>query len=110
MRFTDFTRATRSHTLARATTATKAILDAARLLFSEVQPLIQERGLTLIGLSVGNLDRDGFVQMELPFERQDRRCLDNTLDEIRKRFGSSAVTRGALVGKDSGMIMPMLPD
>lgn len=110
MRFADFTRATRSHTMARATTATKAVLDAARLLLAEAQPLIEDRGLTLIGLSVGNLDREGYVQMELPFERQDRRSLDNTLDAIRKRYGTSAVTRGGLVGKGSGIEMPMLPD
>jgi DNA polymerase IV len=110
LRFADFTRASRSHTLARATTATQAILDAARLLLAEAQPLIETRGLTLVGLSVGNLGKDGFVQMELPFERQDRRRLDNTLDAIRSRFGSSAVTRGALVGKDPGLVMPMLPD
>jgi DNA polymerase-4 len=110
LRFADFSRATRSHTLSRATTATNTILGAARLLLDEARPLIETRGLTLVGLSVGNLDRDGYVQMELPFERQDRRGLDNTLDAIRKRFGSSAVTRGALVGKGSGLEMPMLPD
>jgi DNA polymerase-4 len=110
LRFADFSRATRSHTLSRATTATHTILAAARLLLDEARPLIETRGLTLVGLSVGNLDRDGYVQMELPFERQDRRSLDNALDAIRTRFGTSSVTRGALVGKDTGIVMPMLPD
>jgi DNA polymerase-4 len=43
-------------------------------------------------------------------ERQDRGALDHTLDAVRNRFGSSAVTRGVLVGKDQGWEMPMLPD
>ncbi len=110
LRFADFTRATRSRTLPRATTTTQTILDTARGLLAEAQPLITERGLTLIGVSVGNLGRNGFVQLELPFERQDQNSLDTALDAVRKRFGSQAVTRGALVGKDPGLVMPMLPD
>jgi DNA polymerase IV len=110
LRFADFTRATRSHTLARATTATQTILDAARDLMAQALPLIEERGLTLVGIAVGNLGKHGYVQLELPFDGLDRRSLDMTLDAVRKRFGSSAVTRGALVGKDPGWVMPMLPD
>jgi len=110
LRFADFTRATRSHTLARATTATQTILDTARTLLATAFPMIDERGLTLVGISVGNLGTQGFVQLELPFERQDGRALDHTLDAVRNRFGSAAVTRGVLVGKDPGWEMPMLPD
>jgi DNA polymerase IV len=110
LRFADFTRATRSHTLARATTATQIILDTARNLLETALPMINDKGLTLIGVSVANLGSQGFFQPELPFERQDRRALDHTLDAVRNRFGSSAVTRGVLVGKDQGWEMPMLPD
>ncbi|WP_117215469.1 DNA polymerase IV [Allorhizocola rhizosphaerae] len=111
LRFPDFTRATRSRSLPRATTTTQTILDTARDLLTEALPLIAERGgLTLIGVSVGNLGRNGHMQLELPFERQDQNSLDSALDAVRKRFGSQAVTRGALVGKDPGLVMPMLPD
>jgi DNA polymerase-4 len=110
LRFADFTRATRSLTVPRETTATHEILSVARSLLAEAQPLIVVRGLTLIGISVGNLSQNDFVQLELPFERVDRRVLDSTLDAVRVRFGSRSVTRGDLVGKDPGLEMPMLPD
>jgi DNA polymerase IV len=110
LRFADFTRATRSLTMPRETTATHQILAVARSLLAEAQPLIAVRGLTLIGVAVGNLSQNDFVQLELPFERADRRVLDSTLDAVRGRFGSRAVTRGVLVGKDPGLEMPMLPD
>jgi DNA polymerase-4 len=110
LRFSDFTRATRSQTMPRETTATHQILTVARSLLAEAQPLIAVRGLTLIGVAVGNLSQNDFVQLELPFDRADRRVLDSTLDAVRVRFGNRSVTRGALVGKDSGLEMPMLPD
>jgi DNA polymerase-4 len=110
LRFADFTRATRSRTLARETTATHTILNTARGLLTEAGDLIQTRGLTLVGIAVGNLDDHGFVQLELPFEGVDRRSLDNALDAVRERFGTASVTRGVLVGKDPGLVMPMLPD
>jgi DNA polymerase-4 len=110
LRFADFTRATRSQTMPRETLATHTILQVARSLLLQAQPLIGVRGLTLIGVAVGNLSTNDFVQLELPFERADRRVLDSTLDAVRVRFGSASVTRGALVGKDPGLVMPMLPD
>jgi DNA polymerase-4 len=32
------------------------------------------------------------------------------LDAVRVKFGTSAVTRAVLLGKDEGLSMPMLPD
>jgi DNA polymerase-4 len=109
LRFTDFTRATRSHTLPRATSHTQTILDATRRLLATALPMIEERGITLIGISVGSLD-DRFLQLPLPFVEQDGVALDAALDAVRDRFGSTAVTRGALVGHNPGLEMPMLPD
>jgi DNA polymerase-4 len=37
-------------------------------------------------------------------------ALDLALDEVRARFGSSAITRAVLVGRDRGLVMPLLPD
>ena len=110
LRFNDFSRATRSHTLLRATVQTQTVLDAARTLLATAQPMIETRGLTLVGISVGNLGTKGYVQLELPFDDLDRASLDSAMDAIRDRFGSSSVTRGVLLGRDPGLTMPMLPD
>jgi DNA polymerase IV len=108
LRFSDFTRATRSHTLAEATAHTPTILVTARGLLADAMPMIERDGLTLIGISLSNLENDDAVQLALPLDR--RRALDATLDTVRDRFGSDAITRAALVGRDPGIVMPLLPD
>lgn len=123
LRFNDFSRVTRSHTLPQATASTDAILSAARDLVATAGPLIAERGLTLVGFAVSNIDREGAQQLELelPFESSgDKRrttgtpehllAVDSAMDEVRRRFGNASVTRGVLVGRDPGLEMPMLPD
>ena len=111
LRFDDFGRVTRSHTMPRATASTDVILSAARELVTAAAPLIAERGLTLVGFAVSNIDRHGAQQLELPFsEVADSVALDGAVDEVRKRYGNSAVTRGVLVGRDPGLEMPHLPD
>ncbi len=110
MRFNDFTRATRSHTLIRATSRTQALLGAARDLLAESEPLIAHRGLTLLGITLANLDDADALQPELPFERQPGERLDHALDEVKNKFGSDAVTRAVLLGKDQGISVPLLPD
>jgi DNA polymerase-4 len=110
LRFDDFSRATRSHTLPRATAHTQTILDAARGLLATALPMIERRGLTLVGVAVGNLDNDRTEQLTLPFDRQSGGDLDAALDAVRDRFGSSAVTRAVLLGRDPGPTVPLLPD
>jgi DNA polymerase IV len=110
LRFADFTRATRSHTLPQATAETQAILAAARELLEVARPMIERQGLTLVGIAVSNLENDDGVQLALPFDRWSGGALDAALDEVRTRYGSTAVTRGVLVGRDQGLTMPMLPD
>jgi DNA polymerase IV len=110
LRFDDFSRATRSHTLPYATDHTETILASARGLLATARPLIELRGLTLVGLAVANLDDDGAVQLELPFRRASGSALDAALDEVRRRFGPDAVTRAVLLGRDQGLTMPLLPD
>jgi DNA polymerase IV len=110
LRFADFTRATRSHTLPRATAGTGTILAAARGLLATAMPLIERQGLTLVGIAVTNLDDERAVQLVLPFERDVEGALDTALDEVRARFGTGAVTRAVLLGRDQGMSMPLLPD
>jgi DNA polymerase-4 len=100
LRFNDFSRATRSHTLVRATARTEPILDAARQLLVAAMPMIERRGVTLVGVTFTNLDSDGFIQLELPFDRRPLGALDVTLDRVRDRFGSAAITRAVLLGRD----------
>jgi len=111
LRFDDFGQVTRSHTLPRATASTDVILTAARGLVAAAAPLIAERGLTLVGFAVSNIDRDGAQQLELPFDAAgDLLALDSAVDEVRQRFGNASVMRGVLLGRDPGLEMPMLPD
>ncbi len=110
LRFDDFTRATRSSTMYWGTAHTQTILVAARSLLRATAPLIDRRGLTLVGIAVGNLDNDSAVQLELPFDRNGGGELDTALDAVRDKFGSASVTRAVLLGRDPGFTMPMLPD
>ncbi len=108
MRFDDFSRATRSYTMPEATDQTPTILHTANGLLRASMPLIERRGLTLIGIALTNLSDAGAVQLVLPFDRT--RDLDAVVDRVRDRFGSNAITRGVLVGRDSGIWVPLLPD
>ena len=110
MRFDDFTRAARSHTLPRPTSHTPTILRGLRNLVAQATPMIEQRGLTLLGVAVMNLDNDGYLQLELPFEQDSGTELDSALDRVRDRFGSASITRGALLGRDQAITLPMLPD
>jgi DNA polymerase-4 len=110
LRFADFTRATRSHTLCQATAHTETILATARRLLAASTPMIECQGLTLVGVAVSNLSDDSAVQLALPFDRHSGDALDAAIDEVRNRFGSAAITRAVLLGRDQGITMPLLPD
>jgi DNA polymerase-4 len=110
LRFDDFTRATRSHTLSEATAQTQTILATARGLLATAMPMIERQGLTLVGVALGNLEDDRYIQLALPFDRQRASTLDAALDRVRDRFGSAAITRAVLLGRDQGLSVPLLPD
>lgn len=110
LRFDDLTRATRSHTLPQSTAQTQTILATARALVEAATPLIERQGITLIGISLTNLDNDDAIQLALPFDRRWLPSLDAALDDLRDRFGSSVVTRAVLLGRDQGLSTPLLPD
>jgi DNA polymerase-4 len=110
LRFGDFSRATRSHTMRRPTAQTQTILVALRGLLAAATPMIERRGLTLIGVAVTNLEDAGQRQLELPFEPDRSEALDQALDEVRRRFGPKAVSRAVLLGRDPGLTVPLLPD
>jgi DNA polymerase-4 len=110
LRFDDFSRATRSFTMTRATAETQVIADTARGLLAAAVPMIERRGLTLVGVAVGNLENDRPVQLTFPFDADDSAALDAAVDEIRNRFGLAAITRGVLLGRKPGLTVPLLPD
>jgi len=109
LRFDDFSRATRSHTMPRSTSHTQTILRAVKGLLDTAMPMIEREGITLVGISVSNLDNDDAVQLALPFDRYSD-ALDAALDDLRERFGTAAVTRATQVGRDPGLTVPLLPD
>ncbi|HET7555125.1 MAG TPA: DNA polymerase IV [Gaiellaceae bacterium] len=110
LRFDDFSRATRSHTLRQPTANTGVILATATGLLEEAAPLIEERGITLVGVAVGNLGDGTALQLALPLDRRHSDALDAALDEVWQRFGPRAVTRAVLIGRSRGVEMPLLPD
>jgi DNA polymerase IV len=110
LRFDDFSRATRSGTLRRATAETRTIRDTARGLLATAMPTIERRGITLIGIAVCNLENDLPKQLMLPFAVSRSAALDAALDEIGDRYGVTAMSRAVLLGRDAGLVMPMLPD
>ena len=110
LRFGDFSRATRSHTLPRSSAQTSLILATARALLAAATPEIDRRGITLVGIAVANLETDDAVQLTLPFAQSNSDALDGAVDAVRNRFGSAAITRGVLLGRDPRWAMPHLPD
>jgi DNA polymerase-4 len=107
LRFDDFRRATRSRTLGEPTDRTDTILAAARVLLVAARPTIEQRGITLVGVALSNLDDSGPGQLAL----DDRAAtLDSTLDELRERFGTEAITRAVLLDRDEHPRLPLLPD
>jgi DNA polymerase-4 len=110
LRFNDFSRATRSTTLTEPTAQTQKILATARGLLAAAMPLIEAQGITLIGVSLSNLYDDWAIQLALPFDRQRESAIDAVLDDIRDRFGTRAITRAVLLGRDNHLTVPLLPD
>jgi DNA polymerase-4 len=111
LRFGDFSRATRSQTLPRATAATRTVLATVRALLVASRNTIDRRGLTLVGVTVSNLNpRDAGTQLELSLDGRCLDALDAVLDEIRRRVGPSAVTRATLLHRDVGLSHWLFPD
>ena len=110
LRFDDLSRGTRSLTLAEATSDTEKILAAARELLRRATPIIESRGITLVGITLTNLTNDRAIQLALPFDRKPRSELDSAIDSVRARFGTSAITRAVLLGRTRDIEVPLLPD
>jgi DNA polymerase-4 len=106
LRFGDYERASRSHTLPFATAGTQTILSVVRSLFAAAAPLVGRHGLTLVGVAVSSLEDGRFRQLALGPDD----AVDAAVDAIRARFGTTSIQRGVLVGRDPGIEMPLPPD
>ncbi|KRB36519.1 DNA polymerase IV [Microbacterium sp. Root180] len=110
LRYGDYAKATRSHSVRHPTDRTAVLLSVARALLAAALPTVEERGITLIGISLSGLARVDSIQPELPIEWDDGARLDTVLDAVRDRFGSAAVSRATQLGRDPGWSTPVLPE
>lgn len=110
LRFGDYVKATRSRSLGAPTDRTAILLTMARALVAGSHAEIAERGITLIGVSLSQLDHAARVQPELPIDWGDEERLDTVLDALRDRFGAESVARAAQLGRDPGWSSPLLPE
>ena len=106
VRFGDFETITRSTTLDRATDLTDDLWRAGRTLFNRwagaaFSP-VRLIGFTAETLTLPNAQADLFPDAS----RDRRRRLDNTLDAINDRFGTSAVHRAGSTPRRSRDVPP----
>jgi DNA polymerase IV len=71
--------------------------------------LIEARGITLVGISLTNLEDTDPLQLTLEEDWRPH-ALDEALDRVKDRYGTSAITRAVLVGRNPGISMPLLAD
>jgi DNA polymerase-4 len=128
LRFADWSRATRSHSLPVATTSGDRLAAVALGLLAAAAALVDARGLTLVGVALTGLEPDAAVQPELALEAatrgradasdlragrgaRDRGAgLDAATDAVADRFGSGALVRASLLRRGEGLAVPLLPD
>ncbi|MCB0867322.1 MAG: hypothetical protein KDB48_01365, partial [Solirubrobacterales bacterium] len=82
---------------------------------NESREEIGEKGLTLIAISLGNLEAADTVQMELPLDQgpgpaRESPALDRAVDDVRSRFGDDVINRASMIDADQGSPVPVLPD
>jgi DNA polymerase-4 len=94
LRWSDFTTITRQMTLKQATHQDDVITQSALALFEQAWQT--NRPVRLIGVGVANLEEHG-VQLDLweTKDNQKSRRLQDTLDELRDRFGNESMKRGS---------------
>jgi DNA polymerase-4 len=110
LRFGDFAKATRSRSVGAATDRTAVLLAVAQGLLAAAAIEIEQRGITLIGISLSNLRSVDGLQPELPIDWSEGASLDTVLDAVRDRFGATSLARAAQLGRDPGWSTPVLPE
>jgi DNA polymerase-4 len=98
VRFADLRSVTRSVTLAAPVSATAMLAEiAVDLVRGVLAKNPDEKAISLLAISVSNLEQHPIMQLELPFALEARWMVDCAIDKIRDRFGSEAVGYGAVV-------------
>src|SRR5258705_9416072 len=111
VRFADLHSVTRSITLDAPIAATASLAEIAEeLVRSALADYPHERTISLLGISVSQLERHWDVQLEFPFGLDDEKrrpgskrgmarwTADRAVDKIRDRFGWEAVEYGSALG------------
>lgn len=93
----DFVNKSHQVKLKEPTDVTEIIYDTAKKLMAESW---HGEPLRLVGLSITDIDRNGFEQFSLfkDENQEKRKALDSTLDSIRGKFGNSSVQRASTIG------------
>ncbi|WP_354702069.1 DNA polymerase IV 1 [Paraconexibacter sp. AEG42_29] len=68
LRYADFERGTRSYTLPRATGDARALGRVAATLLRDAARTIEQRGVTLVGVTISGIERDDDGQLVLPLD------------------------------------------
>src|SRR3989441_3536491 len=94
LRYSNFSTHTKQHSLDKLVQTGEEIAAIARGLFSQF-PL--NRKIRLIGVSAGDLHRDGEDPQQLALFAQsgDKEKLSHTIDEIKEKFGVDSLRRGS---------------
>lgn len=117
VRFEDMRAVTRSVTLPAAISSTVILAEVAKdLVEAALEENTQERIISLLCISVSQMQEDAVLQLELPLdlEGSERRpgtqkgasrwVLDRKVDEVRDKFGREAVGYGSVeLGKKSSV-------
>jgi DNA polymerase-4 len=105
IRFAGMKAITRSHTAPAPMNSTLTLTEVAeRLVWTALTPLAPEQvQISLLGISVSNLVDQASLQLELPFDDDidhdaaaARFVVDHSIDEVRRKFGRSAVAYGSV--------------
>jgi DNA polymerase IV len=109
VRFADMRSVTRSVTLAAPISATRMLAEVAEaLVHAALADHPQEKTISLLAISVSNLEEHPIVQLELPIGLEDERGrpgskrgmarwgADRAIDAVRDRFGWEAIGYGAV--------------
>ena len=131
VRFGDYTTTTRSTSFGDDSSTTADIMDAVTFLHRSVASEVEERGITLVGVTVSRLAELSSTQPALPLiwagehanssdevwraqrvgpAHVDRNALDVSLDAVRARFGAGAVVRGVNLWCNPTRSGPWQPD